>query len=66
MDEQVPQRSISGDGLIPWPLRLPDVTPLNFFIWGYVKVYVYKSTVINIGDFKTRLFHIISSVNGKF
>ena len=21
----------------PWPPRSPDITPLDFFLWGYVK-----------------------------
>ncbi|GBL89794.1 hypothetical protein AVEN_179577-1 [Araneus ventricosus] len=27
--------------LLPWPLRLPDLTPCDFFLWGYVKDEVY-------------------------
>lgn len=26
----------------PWPARSPDLTPLDFFIWGYLKNSVYK------------------------
>lgn len=26
----------------PWPARSPDMTPLDFFLWGYVENYVYK------------------------
>ena len=25
------------DGPIPWPPRSPGITPLDFFLWGYVK-----------------------------
>lgn len=28
-------------GSIPWPPRSPDLTPLDFFLWGYVKNKVY-------------------------
>ena len=28
-------RWIGRDGPIPWPPRSPDITPLNFFLWGY-------------------------------
>lgn len=26
----------------PWPARSPDLTPLDFFLWGYLKNHVYK------------------------
>lgn len=26
-----------------WPLRSPDLTPLDFFLWGTVKDIVYRS-----------------------
>ena len=26
-----------GGGFIKYPLRSPDLTPLDFFLWGYVK-----------------------------
>ena len=27
---------------VPWPARSPDLTPLDFFMWGYLKNSVYK------------------------
>ncbi|GBN66468.1 hypothetical protein AVEN_122480-1 [Araneus ventricosus] len=27
--------------LLPWPPRSPDLTPCDFFLWGYVKDKVY-------------------------
>ena len=26
-----------------WPPRLPDLTPLNFFLWDYLKQQVYAT-----------------------
>lgn len=26
-----------------WPARSPDLTPLDFFLWGYVKARVYDN-----------------------
>ncbi|GBL93529.1 hypothetical protein AVEN_59716-1 [Araneus ventricosus] len=31
--------------LLPWPPRLPDLTPCDFFLWGYVKEKVYVPTM---------------------
>ena len=48
---------------IPWPPRSPDITSLDFFLWGYVKNSVYKSRVKSIIDLKTRIDNVVSSVN---
>jgi hypothetical protein len=31
-----------GHGDIGWPSRSPDLTPCNFFLWGYLKAQVYQ------------------------
>jgi hypothetical protein len=36
------KRAANGDNnLLPWPPRLPDLTPCDFFLWGFVKYIVY-------------------------
>ncbi|CAK1553272.1 unnamed protein product [Leptosia nina] len=35
--ENLPQKLISRFGDIPWPPRSPDLTPMDFFLWGYLK-----------------------------
>ena len=37
LNDTFPERWIERDGPIPWPPRLPDITPLDFFLWDYVK-----------------------------
>ena len=37
LNETFPDRWIGHDGLIPWPLCSPNITLLDFFLWGYVK-----------------------------
>ena len=44
-NETFPDRLIGYDGPIPWLPRFPDITPLNFFLWGYVKDIVYQTKV---------------------
>ena len=38
-----PQRWIGRNGPILWPPRSPDLTPLDFFLWGYVKDKVFRT-----------------------
>lgn len=43
LNETFPSCWIRRGGPIPWPLTSPDITPLNFFLWGYVKGIVYET-----------------------
>jgi hypothetical protein len=36
-----PGRWIGRAAPLPWPPRSPDLTPLDFFLWGFVKDRVY-------------------------
>jgi hypothetical protein len=35
-------RWVGRGGPIAWPPRSPDLTPLDFLLWGYVKNIVYQ------------------------
>lgn len=35
-----------------WPARSPDLTPLDFFLWGRIKNEVYATDVTNVEDLK--------------
>ena len=53
------QRWIGRRGSIEWSPRSPDLTPMDFFLWGVVKekVYVRKPTnVLQLRDFITEAF----------
>ncbi|KFM57593.1 Transposable element Tcb2 transposase, partial [Stegodyphus mimosarum] len=49
-------------GPIPWPPRSPDITPLDFFLWGFVKNNVYRRRVSNMDDLKPGMTTAIASV----
>ena len=57
-----PGRWIGRDGPIPWPARSPDLTPLDFFLWGYMKTKVFKTPVRDVNDLKERIRAAIRSV----
>ena len=62
LNETFPDRWIGRDGPIPWPPRSPDITPLNFFLWGYVKDIVYQTKVRDINDLQHRIIEAIDTV----
>ena len=41
LNERFPDAWIRRGGPIPWPRRSPDLSPLEFFLWGYIKNIVY-------------------------
>lgn len=46
LNENYPNRWIGRDGPVGWPARSPDMTPLDYFLWGTLKQRVYQ-TVVN-------------------
>jgi hypothetical protein len=42
--------------------RSPDITPLDFFLWGYVKSIVFRTPVNGLDELKTRIRNAISAI----
>ena len=40
-----PNRWIGRGGPVQWPPRSPDLTPMDFFIWGEMKCFVYEPPI---------------------
>ena len=53
---------IGRDGPIPWRPRFPDITLLDFFLWGYGKNIVYRTKVKGINDLQHRIIEAIETV----
>jgi len=51
-----------GFGPIPWPPRSPDLSPLDFFLWGYIKNIVYAEKIKNIQHLQERITSAIENV----
>lgn len=57
-----PNRWIGRRGSMEWPARSPDLTSLDFFLWGYVKNIVYKTKPLDLADLRRRITLAIRSV----
>ena len=44
LDRRFPEKWIGTHSNTPWPARSPDLTPLDFFLWGYIKNQVYSNS----------------------
>ena len=61
LDQTFPDRWMGRDGPMLWPPRSPDLTPLDFFLWGYVKDIVYRTPVPNIDELIMRITAAVSN-----
>lgn len=43
LNETLPNRLIGQNGPIRWPPRSPDLTPLDFYLWGFLKDRVFRT-----------------------
>ncbi|GBM13137.1 hypothetical protein AVEN_83889-1 [Araneus ventricosus] len=62
LDKTLPQRWIGRGAVMAWPPRSPDITPLDFFLSGYVKQHVYRERISDINHLKQRITDVIHSV----
>lgn len=46
---------IGRGGPVVWPPRSPDLTPLDFFLWGHIKDVVYQTPPQSLDDLKQRI-----------
>lgn len=45
LNQEFPGRWIGRGGPHPWPARSPDLTPLDFHLWGHMKSLAYKKKI---------------------
>lgn len=65
LDEAFPQRWLGRCGPYVWPARSPDLTPLDFFVWGYLKNEVYKRKPETIQQLKDFICQEAAKIDGE-
>ncbi|XP_018573715.1 putative mediator of RNA polymerase II transcription subunit 12 [Anoplophora glabripennis] len=55
LDQNFLGRWIGRRGAIEWPARSPDLSPNDFFLWGYLKSVVFASQPENLEDLRQRI-----------
>jgi hypothetical protein len=65
LDKTFPGRWTGRGGPIRWAPRSPDLTPLDFFLWGYVKANVYQSRYANLAELKGAIHQEIKAISKK-
>ena len=54
--ELFPNRWLGRGGPVAWPPRSPDLTPLDYYLWGHMKTLVYKTKVESRAALRNRIF----------
>ena len=57
-------RWIGMSGPTAWPARSPDLTCLDFFVWGYMKSTVYETDIHSEDDLVARIVSAAAEVRG--
>jgi hypothetical protein len=52
---EFPDHWIGRGGPIHWPARSPDITPLDFFLWGFLKEKVYETMPADVNVLEQRI-----------
>lgn len=65
LNEAFPEMWIGRAGPVPWAPRSPDLNPMDFFFWGYLKALVYETPVNNIGDLRQRIINGCNVIRNK-
>ena len=50
LNQTFPGRWIGRRGPVEWPPRSPDLSPLDFFLWGHLKSVVYQNRPRTLND----------------
>lgn len=63
LNTHFPGKWLGTNGPLLWPARSPDLTPMDFFLWGFLKDELYKSRYNNVADMTTRVREILHGVH---
>lgn len=65
LNEQFPNQWIGNQGVVLWPARSPDLSPLDYFLWGYLKNRLFKNTPNDINILRANLLTEIRGIRAR-
>ena len=66
LNAQFPGKWIGCRGSHEWTARSPDLTPCDFFLWGWLKEQVYSTKPRNLEELEERIREVITSIPQEF
>lgn len=55
LSEMFPNHVIANNGDVLWPARSPDMSPLDYFLWGTMKNNIYKTLPADLDELRQRI-----------
>lgn len=65
LHEAFPGQWIGNGGAVEWSARSPDLSPLDYFLWGNIKNTVYKQRYANIGELQDSVVAAFDGIPGR-
>ena len=65
LDMEFPDHLIGRRGPLEWPPRSPDLSPLDFSVWGIVKELVYNVKIMNMEHLRERIVNAFETFDGE-
>ena len=62
LENRFPGRLISNKSDFIWPPRSPDLNPLDFFLWGYMKEQIHRAQPGSIAEVKQLIENFMASI----
>ena len=56
LNDLFPNCWLGRGGPVAWSPRSPDLTPLDYYLWGHMKTLVYETTVDSRTALRRRIF----------
>jgi len=63
LDSNFSNKWIGRGGPVEWPARSPDLTPLDFFLWGYIKSQVYVDSPRTLAQLKNNIKAAVNTIS---
>ena len=63
LNNRFEDRWIGRSGNTKWPARSPDLTPLDFYLWGTLKQQVYYELPTTREDMQVRITRAVSAIS---
>lgn len=65
LNQKFPGRWIGRYGPVRWPARSPDLSPLDFFLWGHCKEIIYRQLPENVEELNDKLHYAIWNIDNE-
>ena len=62
LNECCPNRWLGRGGPVAWPPSSPDLKPLDYYLWGHMKMFVYETEVQLRAAMRDRIFAVAEHI----